>query len=100
MANYSNHVREHLRLTLLRLLANEGGGYSANESVLADAVNRFGFSVARDSVRAELAWLAEQGLVRTEDVAGLAVATITRRGLDAAAGRAQVPGVKRPGPPD
>lgn len=100
MADYNAHLREHLRLTLLRLLAGQGGGYSANESVLADAANRYGFAVARDVVRGELAWLAEQGLVRTEEIGVIRVATITKRGLDAAAGRAAIPGVRRPGPPD
>lgn len=100
MSDYATHMRAHLRLTLLRLLADDDGGYSANESVLAQAANRFGFNAARDAVRTELAWLGEQGLVALEDVSGLLVATITRRGLDVAAGRAAVPGVERPGPPE
>ncbi|MFQ5774021.1 MAG: ArsR family transcriptional regulator [Kiloniellaceae bacterium] len=97
--DYAAHVREHIRITVLRLLANGGGGYAANESVLSDAVNRFGFNVGRDLVRTEIAWLAEQGLVTSEAVEGLLVATLTKRGLDVAVGRASVPGVRRPGPP-
>lgn len=44
-------------------------------------------------------WLAEQGLVRTEELeAGVLVAAITERGLDVAGGRAVVPGVRRAPP--
>ncbi|MFQ5776308.1 MAG: ArsR family transcriptional regulator [Kiloniellaceae bacterium] len=99
MSDYARHLREHLRLTLLRLLGNGGGGYAANESVLCDAVNRFGFNASRDAVRVEIVWLAEQDLLSVEDVEGVLVATLTKRGLDVAEGRARVPGVKRPGPP-
>ena len=96
--SYRQAVTEHLRLTLLRLLADQGGGYAANESVLADAANRYGFRASRDVIRGELAWLAEQGLIEREEVGELAVATLTQRGLDTAEGRAGVPGVKRPSP--
>lgn len=96
--SYRDEVTAHLRLTLLRLLSDQGGGYSANESVLTDAANRFGFNATRDTVRTELAWLAEQGLVTRDEVEGLSVCTLTQRGLEAAEGRAAVPGVKRPSP--
>jgi hypothetical protein len=56
-----------------------------------------GIGVARDRVRTELAWLAEQGLVKVEAFESIRVASITRRGQDVAAGLATVPGVRRPG---
>lgn len=89
----------HLRLTLLRLLA-EQPGYRSNSSILTQAADATaGFTVSRDQVRTELAWLAEQGLVTTSSVVdGLIVATLSERGGDVAAGRAVVPGVQRPGP--
>lgn len=88
----------HLRLTLLRLLA-EAPGYCANSSVLTNAARQLGVVATRDQARVELAWLAEQRLVTTlEPTAGLIVATLTERGHDVATGAAEVPGVQRPTP--
>ena len=96
--SYAEHFAEHLRLTILRLLA-ELPAYSANSTVLAEAAASLGVPATRDMLRAEIAWLAEQRLVTTREAApGLVVATATERGLDVAAGRARVPGVQRPGP--
>lgn len=98
MSAYREHFAEHLRLTILRLLA-EMPSFSANSSVITDAAHEMGLVATRDIVRTELAWLAEQGLISTREPApGLVVATTTERGLDVAAGRAIVPGVQRPGP--
>lgn len=90
-------IEADIRLVLLRSLA-EAGGYSLNESVLAAMLGALGHRVSRDRVRTELGWLAEQGLVSTEDVLGVTVATLTPRGADVAGGCATVPGVKRPRP--
>lgn len=87
--------REHLRLAILRLLEG-ASGYSANDSVLADALRSLGFSASRDQVKAELTWLAEQDLAGCEQLGSLLVATLTGRGQDVATGAATVPGVKRP----
>jgi len=87
--------RQHLRLAMLKLL-EQAAGYSANDSVLTDAVRSLGFSASRDQVCAELAWLAEQDLVRCEPLGQLQVVTLTGRGQDVATGSASVPGVKRP----
>lgn len=95
--SYADEVTEHRRLCLLRVLA-AAPGYAGNDSILRGALDSFGLAASRDTVRAELAWLDEQGLIQSNDLAGVIVATITERGLDVAAGRAQVPGVKRPGP--
>lgn len=98
MSAYREHFAEHLRLTVLRLLA-ELPSYSANSSVITDAAHELGLVATRDIIRTELAWLAEQGLVTTREPApGLVVATATERGLEVAAGRARVPGVQRPAP--
>lgn len=95
--NYEETVREHLRITLLRLL-NEQPDCTLNESLLTDLSGSYGFSASRDRVRTELAWLAEQGLVEVDDMCGLQVATLTTRGEDVAMARVLVPGVKRPRP--
>lgn len=96
--DYGNVVAEHLRITILRLLVEEPG-YSANDSLLRDLVPDFGFRPTRDSIRTQLAWLKEQGLVRLECNGGdCHVAHLTARGEEVARGYATVPGVKRPSP--
>jgi hypothetical protein len=97
--NYERVIAEHARLTVLRMLARQPA-YAANDSVLFDALGAYGFRLSRDRVGVEIDWLAEQGLVAAEPVGGLAIVTATRRGLDVAAGRAVVAGVKRPSPED
>ncbi|MDH4229978.1 MAG: ArsR family transcriptional regulator [Nitrospirota bacterium] len=88
------------RLVILRLLA-EDPDYAAGEAILQTALARFGHGVSRDQVRTDFAWLAEQELVTVEVVAdSVHVARLTQRGADVAAGRASVPGVRRPGPGD
>lgn len=89
---------QHLRLSILRLLEKEGD-YRANDSLLTAAVEPLGFKVSRDKMRAQLAWLSEQGLVTLEAVGHLSVVMITERGIDVALGRATAPGVQRPAPP-
>lgn len=98
MSDFADYLAEHVRLDILCLLA-ELPGYQANSHVLTEAVSQRGFDLTRDQMRTELAWLAEQRLVTTRAPApGLVVASATERGLDVCAGRARVPGVRRPGP--
>lgn len=85
---------EDQRLVLLRSLQDCGG--DANESVLQTCLDTYGHRVGRDAVRVHLAWLAEMGLVSVSSVSGCMVATMTGRGQDAAEGRVQVPGIKKP----
>ncbi|MFN3582602.1 hypothetical protein [Phenylobacterium sp.] len=94
---YGDHHTRHLRITLLRLM--EQPPHTANSSLLCDGCDAVGLPTTRDRVKTELAWLAEQGLVRTATLeSGLVRATLTERGLDVARGLVQVPGVKAPGP--
>ena len=97
MSVFADLVAEDLRLTILRLL-DQAEGYDLNTDILHAALARVGHRPSRDRLKGELAWLAEQGLVTTHEVAGVLVATATARGLDTAHGSARVPGVKRPGP--
>lgn len=95
--NFSEHLAADERLVILRLLA-EANSYKANSSVLTLRMDYLGHAVSRDVVRTHVAWLAELGLVNTDEpIAGVVVATLTPRGADVAAGRAVVPGVARPG---
>lgn len=91
--------RKHLRLSILKLL-EKSPGYSANDSVLTDAVRAVGFGASRDQVRTEIQWLAEQGLVKCEPMERLLVATATLRGREIATGHAFHDGVQRPSPSD
>jgi len=94
--NFSEYLRRDIRLVLLRVLV-EMPEYRANSSVLTMALERYGHAVTRDQVKTELRWLEEQGLLKVEDVGPVLVATLSERGADVARGRAQVPGIARPG---
>ncbi|GEO82284.1 VpaChn25_0724 family phage protein [Pararhodospirillum oryzae] len=99
MMTLADRLREDRRLCIVRLTA-EDADYRLNTSVLASALADLGHGVARDVVEADVAWLAEQGLVTAESLGGgkVTVVALTGRGLDVAQGRAVVPGVKRPRP--
>lgn len=94
--NYAEFLQQDQRLVILRILA-ELPSYRTNSSVLVTLLGNFGHSPSRDKVKTELRWLEEQGLLSVEDVGDVYVATLNERGADVAAGRASVPGVKRPG---
>jgi hypothetical protein len=91
-------ITEDRRLSLLLVLA-ETPGYSANAFLLRDAIgNIYGHNASIDQVVGDIAWLAEQALVTSRRTGEVTLATLTARGADAAAGRANVPGVKKPMP--
>lgn len=93
--SFSQHLAESRRLTLLRLLA-EAAGRTANESILDASLDLYGHRVSRDTVRGDLAWLDEAGLINLETVSQTMVATLRGRGQDVAEGTAYHPGVARP----
>jgi Fe2+ or Zn2+ uptake regulation protein len=83
------------RISILLLLAQDAQG-SANELLLQEALPNLGHDPSLDAVRADLAFLADSGLVTILDLHGLMAARLTARGEDVAAGRTTVPGVKKP----
>jgi len=91
--NFSERMTQDRRLMILRLLA-ESDDHAATEPLLWNALSRARATL--DQIRGDIAWLREQELVRTDEIAGIQVAIATQRGLDVAAGRASVPGVRRP----
>lgn len=95
--DYASHFNAHLRITVLRLLASQAG-YQLNSSLLVDGCESMGLTISRDTMRTQLAWLAEQGLITTTEVGHLVIARLTERGHECAQGRVVVPGVKTPGP--
>ena len=96
--SFQDAVAADRRLSLL-LVLTETPGYTANAFLLRDVLsNVFGHNASIDQVRTELAWLGEQALVSNRTTGDVTLATLTERGADVAAGRATVPGVKRPMP--
>ena len=96
MSNYAQVLTEDRRLVILRALA-ELPSYKSNSSILCTLLERWGHSPSRDQVKSDLRWLEEQLLLTAEEVGSVLLATLSERGADVAAGRALVPGVKRPG---
>jgi Fe2+ or Zn2+ uptake regulation protein len=92
--NYDEFNRKHRRLSILRIL-DAAPGYASNEAILHQMVNHFGITSTRDQVRSELTWLAEQGLVRNEDLGSLLMTRATERGIDLAQGMANHPDIAR-----
>jgi len=99
--SYEAFLAGHARIAILRLLHAQPA-YEANCAILSDALYELGINLTRDQVRGQVEWLAEQGLVTARDVGrdggDLVVARATQRGLDCAAGRVAVRGVRRPSP--
>ena len=96
MTDFREFLRREARLEILRILA-QLPGYRTNNAVLLGALRELGHNPSRDQLRAELQWLAEQGLIAVEELAPAMIATLLGRGADVAEGRATVPGVQRPG---
>lgn len=93
--DFAAHLAEDRRLVILRVLL-ESAAYTSNEYLLHSMVERWGHVVSTDRIHTDLAWLKEQGLIGVDEVATVLVAKLLARGEDAARGRVEVPGVKRP----
>lgn len=93
---FAAFLAEDRRLVILRVLADLPA-YRTNSFLLSTLLSKWGHDSSADQVKTDLAWLQEQGLVSVEVVESVHIATLTTRGGDVAAGRAVVPGVKRPG---
>ena len=96
MKPYRDSVTEDLRLAVLQIIAEVGG--ETNSRILATELPTVGHCVSADRQRTELTWLAEQGAVTLAEVGSMHVVTLTERGADLAAGRATIPGIRRPAP--
>jgi hypothetical protein len=86
-------VIELIRRAILDLLNEIGGEH--NDDVLMRWLAELGHRIPRRDVRAELAWLAGQDLVATEEVGPYVVARIRPDGIDVAEGRLTIEGVRR-----
>lgn len=95
--SFADLEKSHRRRIILDSLRQDPD-YSINESMLRSILREFGFSVSRDLMKTEMAWLVEQGLITTKEIGGILVAKLTNRGEDVATGVVVVPGVARPEP--
>jgi hypothetical protein len=95
--NFAEFETSDRRLVMLRGLEN-AAQYRANAYLLRRYCAALGHAVSADRFEADLAWLAEQGLIERTREQEVTVATLTQRGLDVANGTATVPGVARPQP--
>ncbi|MDH5785340.1 MAG: winged helix-turn-helix domain-containing protein [Chromatiales bacterium] len=95
--SFADIVNEDQRLSILQALEQDPD-YSQNEHTLGRMLQAVGHGISGDKLHNHLAWLREQGLIELQQVSGMYVAKLTRRGEDVALGRARVPGVARPRP--
>lgn len=94
---YAQFQQEDRRLSFL-LALDQVAGYEANHFLLVKYLDQLGHPVSHDLVITEGNWLAEQGLVSASVAGDIHVFTLTTRGVDCAAGKVLVHGVKRPMP--
>jgi len=96
--SFKDFMSEDRRLAILRLLHDQPG-MALNDSVLVAVLERVGHAVARDTVRADMAWLQDVDVITLDEVGGrVLVATLRQRGVDVVLGRSVVPGIRRPSP--
>ncbi|UWQ92999.1 hypothetical protein K3727_09540 [Rhodobacteraceae bacterium M382] len=95
--SYSETLREHARIAILRFL-EDAPKYTSNASMLSAQLPPLGIAYTRDQVETELEWLGEQGLVTLERNGSFIVATATVRGVEIAQNIARHPKIQRPRP--
>lgn len=95
--SYADTIRRHRRLAILRHL-EACTGYTSNASILTDVLAGVGVKSSRSQVITEVSWLADQGMVTTEDRGDFVVVTATQSGVEIAQGVVNHPEVQRPSP--
>ncbi len=97
--SYAERVAAQRRLLICQIL-REAPEYRVNNAILHAMLREEAVTTSRDRMAADIDWLAEAGLVETEELAGKTarIVTLTERGDDVATGAATVSGVARPGP--
>lgn len=94
---FREFVQEDRRLEILLFLAATAG-FGASHYLLHTAVDSVGHVVSMDTLKADLYWLGEQGLVDVNTEGESFIVRLKQRGMDVAEGRTVHPGVKRPKP--
>ena len=96
--SYADAIAADIRLRLLQLLA-AAAEYTQPEAALGAALGeQYGHHLSSDRLASETTWLDDMRLVSRLPVGCTAIVTLSVRGLDVSRGRANVPGVARPGP--
>lgn len=72
--------------------------FSANDSLLRSVMREQGYLVSGEQLRVDVAWLAEQHLVRLREIGEVQIVTLLERGRDIAEGAEQLEGVALPDP--
>jgi hypothetical protein len=97
MSTFATFQAERRRLEILRDVAR-APAFTRDQTVLAHNLAETGHAVARDTLRADLAWLEEQGCLLAQQPGGVWVVTLTARGSDVAKGLTNCPGIAHPAP--
>jgi hypothetical protein len=101
--SFSDVVAAERRRDILRLLMQAPPYFQANARIIhRGLIADSQFPPSLDQVNGDIAWLAEQLLIKTETLRvgdqSMVLATLLQRGKDAAQGFAIVPGVAEPEP--
>lgn len=94
---YSNMLRKHRRLCILRALA-DAALYTSNASILQDMCVGFGVSTNRSQMITELTWLKDNDFVTYDDREEFLVVTATNSGVEVARGKQTHREIQRPRP--
>ena len=86
---------EHQRRSILNALSAMVG-FGANHSMVRDTCASFGVEMSNDTIKTQLYWLDEQGLVSVKVQGNYLLAELKARGQDVVDGLVFIPGIKRP----
>ena len=95
--HYNEQMTAFRKLETLNILFAQPA-YTAHEFDLKTALKANGHAVASDTLRTDLNWLNEQGLVYIDQTSSVYVITLTARGNETREGLTSVHGVARPEP--
>ena len=90
-------LQRHRSLAILRFL-DRSAEYRANERVLLDWLSHLALTCSHENLQQVVIFLEDEGHLRSENVDGLLVVTLTEKGVEVANGREIVDGVGRPDP--
>lgn len=93
--NFDEKLKQERRLRILQIL--HGVGAETSHRIIQTEL-RAGYTirVSEDVVKADLAWLVDLGLARSEGLTSdLVVAVLTTQGAEVAEGIVTVPGIRR-----
>lgn len=95
MNRYAAFNAEYRRWVLLRLLSGFPE-WRGNDDILQMSLIDAGYEASHEEILEDMNWLAGLGLVELSAAGPFQVATLTRNGGDAVAGRKVVEGLRRP----